>query len=801
MGWAKGIRFAWRGLRRRPGYTLVAVVTIALGVGGNTAMFSLIHGVLLTPLDYPEPERLVAVGETSSTPGQLNTISAPESYALEELPALEEFAGVRTSRMALTGAGPAETVIGARVTDGLLSILGVTPELGRDLLSVEARDASVARVVLSHGLWQSRFGGDPEVVGRTVTLDGIAHEIVGVAPAGFAYPEDAGFWVPGGTRDGDCWWGCNIMRGVGRLASGATVETLRGQTDALSRRLEAEHPRQQTSRRFEVMTLQEYRVGDAARGLWILLGAVGVVLLIACANVAHLMLARSQDRRSEMSLRVALGASRMDLFQSVMVESLLLAGLAAILGVGFAALVLGALPALAVDAVPRLENVRLSLPVLGFTAGVALASAVGFGLLPAIQTARQGSALRGHLSRRGGGWGRGRRLRDLLLGGEIALALVLLVGAGLLLRTFATLARVDPGYVVEDVVRFDISLPGGVYDDPAEVQAFVDELQGGLAGLPGVRSVALGMGTPLSSYSVGGSLRFLDRPEPEPGEGPTASVLVVTPGYFDLQDIEVVRGRDFDGTERYGEPSAFLVNQAFVRRYLADRDDPLGTPVRSGVGFGFERQPGDIVGIVEDVRTGGIQREADPEIYFAHAQFLPTFFTVNLRLEEGAPVPSGIREVLVDVDPDVPLFRLGTIEEAVRSELASPRFYLALLSIFAALAVILAAVGVYGVVAYAVGRRTREIGVRVAMGATERGILRLVLSEGLRPAVIGVVVGVSAAVVATRLLESLLYGVRPLDPLTFSGVTLLLLGVSAFAIVVPARRAARLDPVEALHVE
>ena len=798
-GWIRDTRLAVRALARRPAYAVVAALTIALGIGANTAIFSLIHGVLLTPLDYPDPDGLVFVGEAADRPGLVNSISAPEIYALEEIPSLDAVAGVRGARMTLTGFGPAEAVVGALVTRGLLGIFHLEPALGRDLRPEEGRDEGVRRLVLSHRFWTERLGADPDALGRLLVLDGESYEVVGVAPEGWAYPSTASYWAPGGTLEGDCFWGCNLFRAVGRLAPDATLEGARAEALALSTVLEADHPDQQTTRRFDLRSLHERVVGQARDGLWLLLGAVGVVLLIACANVANLLLVRAQNRRGEVAVRRALGASRGRLIREVLTESALLAGIGGLLGAVFAAGVLRLLPAMAGGAVPRLDEVALDGPVLAFTAGAALFTVLVAGFLPALRVSRGPGALgsRGNSPDR-----RDARSRNLLLSAEVGLSLVLLVAAGLLLRTFEALSRIDPGFAIENVVRFDVSLPDAVYDEADEVLAFADQLEAGLEALPGVESAALGMGTPLTAYSVGASLTLMDRPEPPDGEEPDAAMRVVTPGYLELQDIRLLRGRGFSGTERNGEPSAYLVNETFVRRYLGEGEDPIGIPMRAGVSFGFGREPGEIVGVVEDIRGGGLGMESEPEFYAAFSQYLPTFFTVNVRTAPGAAVGEAqIRDALAAVDPDVPLFRLSTVEDAIREELAPSRFYLALVGAFAALALILSAVGLYGVVAYAVARRTREIGVRVALGADRDAIRRLVLTEGLKPTLLGLAGGVLVALLGARALRSLLYGVEPLDPITFAVVPLVLLGVAVLAILAPARRATGVDPVEALRGE
>ena len=797
-GWQKDLRMAGRALLRRPAYAAVAIVTIALGIGANTAIFSVIHGVLLTPLDFHDPDGLLFIGEEAERPGLVNSVSSPEVYALEGLPGLEAVAGVRGSRMTLTGLGDVDAVVGALVTRGLMELFRVEPYLGRDLLPEEGVDGTTRRLVVSHRFWSTRMGADPDAVGRSLIFDGESYEVVGVAPEGWGYPATASFWAPGGTVEGDCYWGCNIFSAVGRLAPGATLEGVRAEAAALSRRLEEEHPREQTTRVLALDTLRNRMVGSAENGLWVLLGAVGVVLLIACANVANLLLIRAQNRRAELAVRRALGASKARLVREVLTESVLLAGVGAFLGVLIATQALRLLVALAGEVIPRIDQVAIDGPVLAFTVAATAFTVLAAGLMPSLRVTKGGAGALGVRSVSGDR--REARSRSLLLSGEIGLSLVLLVGAGLLLRTFTALSSVDPGFATENVVRFDVSLPDAAYDEPDEVLAFTQELEAGLAALPGVEEAATGMGTPLTAYSVGATVRLLDREEPPDGTGPQAAMRVVSPSFFAVQGIELLRGRGFDGSEVNGGPSAYLVNETFVRRYLADVEDPVGVPMRAGVSFGFGRQPGEIVGVVADVRGGELGGEAEPEFYGAFAQYLPTFFTVSFRTAPGASVPEAeVRRVLASVDPDVPLFRLSTVEEAIEGELASPRFFLSLVGAFAGVALILSGIGLYGVVAYSVARRTREIGLRLALGADRDQIRQLVLREGLRPTLLGLVGGVVVALLGAGALRSLLYGVEPLDPTTFVGVSAVLLVVAVVAILAPARRAARVDPMRALR--
>jgi predicted permease len=793
------LRFAARALLKRKGYAAVAIVTIALGIGANTAIFSVIDGVLLRPLPFFEPDRLVLVGSIEDDAfGVIQNLAHPEAEAMEELAAFSAVSAFRGGRLTLTGLGPAETVMGAHVTRGLFDAFGVTPFIGRDLLPEEAVDPDRAVIVLSHRFWAARLGATAEVLGSTVTLDNQAFEVVGVAPAGWAYPEGAEFWVPGGTVEGDCWWGCSLFNVVARLAPGVSLDRAQAELDALATRLVDESPTSQTGRGFRAASMHGEMVGDVRGPLWVILGAVGLVLLIACANVAHLLLARGASRSGEFAVRGALGASKARLAGSVIAEGALLATVGGVLGVGFGWAAIRALPLLSDGSIPRIDGITLNPMVLGFSAALVLFSTLAFSLIPGLRAAR-GQGLGAEVRRSGRGVGAGGRGRSLLLAAEVALSVVLLVGAGLLLRTFGAMTAVDLGFETEQITRFNVSLPDRGYEEAEQVIQFVDAIETGLGALPGIRGVSVAVGAPLTNFSIGGSPRFLSRPEPAAGEGPSAAVRIATPGHWDVYGLVPVRGRLFDKSDRRGEPTAYVVNETFVERYFSDGQDPIGEELRMGLGFGYGREPGRIVGVVRDVSTNGYGWRIEPELYIPHEQLIAAFFTVSVATGEAGLSRADIVRVLAEVDPDIPIYRLDRIEEAIGGEMAPTRFYLTLIGTFALLAMMLAAVGLYGVIAYTVAQRTREIGLRVALGADHQGIVRLILGQGLAPTGLGIVVGLLVSTGAVRVLRSILFGVEPLDPVTFVVMPLVLLAVATLAILVPARRAARVHPTEALR--
>ncbi len=793
------VRFAARALFRRKGYAAVAILTIALGIGANTAIFSVIDGVLLRPLPFFEPDRLVLVGSVETDAfGILQSLAHPEAEAMDELSAFSSVAAFRGSRFTLTGLGPAETVVGSQVTRGLFETFGVTPALGRDLLAEEAVDPDRAVVVLAHRFWTTRLSADPDVLGSTVTLDNVAYEVVGVAPNEWAYPETAEFWVPGGRVEEDCWWGCSIFRVVARLAPGVSLDRAQAELDALATRLVDVSPNTQTGRGFSAASMHGELVGDVRGPLWVILGAVGLVLLIACANVAHLLLARGASRTGEFAVRGALGASKARLTGSVIAEGALLAIAGGVIGVGLGWGAIRMLPLLSDGSIPRIDAIALNPLVLSFSAALVVFSTLAFSLIPGLRAAR-GEGLGAEVRSSGRGGIAGGRGRSLLLAAEVALSVVLLVGAGLLLRTFGAMTAVDLGFETEGITRFNVSLPDNGYEAAEQVIQFVDGLEAGLGVLPGVGGVSVAVGAPLSSFSIGGSPRFLRRPDPPAGEGPSAAVRVATPGHWSVYGFVAAQGRLFDESDRRGEPTAYVVNQTFVDRYFADGQDPIGEELSMSLDFGYDREPGRIVGVVEDVSTNGPGWQIEPELYIPHEQLIASFFTVSVATGEPGLSRAQIAQVLAQIDPDVPMYGLDRIEEAVGGQIAPTRFYLTLIGTFALLAMVLAAVGLYGVIAYTVTQRTREIGLRVALGADNRGIVRLILGQGLAPTVLGITVGLGVAAATVRVLRSILFGIQPLDPITFVVMPLVLLAVATVAIFVPARRAARVHPTEALR--
>ena len=795
------LRYAVRALLRRPAFTAVAVTTLALGVGANTAIFSVVNGVLLTPLPYPEPDRLVTVwAADEGDPDGRGTMSNPDILDVEATDAFETLVGHASGDVALTGMGEAEVVQGARVTGPLLPVFGLEPHLGRDIRAEEAVVGGPDVVVVSHAFWQERLGGDPGALGRSIELEGRSFQIVGVAPEGFDFPSGSRLWRPYPMGEG-CARGCHLLQSVGRLAPGVPVERAREEADVLAARLQDEYPESNFDKVFNLVPLDELVVGDVRTGLWVLLGAVGIVLLIACANVANLLLVRAQTRTGEVAVRAALGASGRRLAGQVMVESLVLAVVGGLAGLALALYGVEAFRALAPADVPRLDQVAVDGTVLLFTLALVVGVALLFGAAPAIRLARTAPAGDLGAGGRGGSSRAEARSRGLLLVGEVALSLVLLVGAGLLLKSFARLVAIDPGYDTREVVRFTLSLPDARYEELESVAGFYGRLEERIAATPGVESVGSLFGAPLGRGNAVGGVRVEGRPEPAPGQETYAAIRPATPGYFRTMGIPVLRGRGIEPSDGTDDPPVGVVTERFVEQNFPGQD-PVGERVSLTIDFGYGSPVFTIVGVVPDVLSESLTDDTRPALYVPHAQMGPGFVTVHVRGRPGAPpLLPALRTAVRELDSDLPLRNVETLEEVVGRQVAPTRFYLTLIGLFAALAVVLAAVGLYGVVAYLVTRRTREIGVRMALGAGRGSIAKLVLGQGVRPAAWGLALGLVAAWLGARALESLLFQVDPTDPFIFGGVALLLAGVVTAATLIPARSATRVDPVEALRAE
>lgn len=794
------LRFAMRSLLRRPGFAAVAVLTLGLGIGATSAVFGVVNGVLLRPLPYLDPGRLAMLwSHGTGDPEGRGYMSPPDLESVRELDGVAAAEGFAGGDVTLTGSGEALRVEGARVTGGLLELFGLAPALGRDLRREENVADGPRVAMLSWDLWQNRFGGDPSVVGRTMELSEQAYEIVGVTPEGFDFPGGSLVWRPYYPDPEGCGRGCHIYQAVARVAEDVEIGAVNADLERLSGNLEREFPASNFEKRFRLEPLLDAAVGDVRAGLWIVLGAVALVLLIVCANVANLLLVRASTRRGEVAVRAALGASRRRLAGQVLLESLVLAAGGALLGLGLAVGGVELLRRVSAGTIPRMEDVAVDGKVLLVAAGLTVVVTLLSGLSPALHLAHTSVMEALGKGGRGGRGPREARSRSFLLAGEVGLSLVLLVGAGLLARSLVQLRGVDLGLPDREVVRFGLNLPSARYGTLEEISAFYQELERRLQVLPGVTSAGSAFGGPLRSGSIFGTVVVAGRPEPAPADETDANVRSVTPGYLETLGYRILRGRGFEATDVDGPPVA-LVNETFVDENFPG-EDPLGRRVEVTASFGWGRPTWTVVGVVADVRPS-LRRDPPPEIYVPHAQFGPGSLTVNVRGAAGAAgLASSIRSVVRDLDPDLPLVGFETMAQAVRRDTAVERFYLIVVGLFAGLAVLLAAVGLYGVVAYLVSRRTREFGIRIALGARRPEITGLVLRQAVAPMVWGIVGGLAAAFIGVRVLESVLFQVEPRDPLIFAGGTTLVVVVALLAALLPARRAAGADPVAAVNAE
>jgi putative ABC transport system permease protein len=798
------IHFSLRQLARNPGFTAIALITLALGIGANTAIFSVVHGVLMRDLPYAEPTRLLRV--FSATDGYQSAVSPADfNDWSKQSKTFSALAASATSTVNLTGSGVAERFTQARVSANMFQLLGVRPTLGRAFAPGEDAEGAPRVVILSDGLWRGRFGADPHIVGKHITLDGYSTEVIGVAPPEMRYPEPVDMWLTTRftTRElSDAGRGARWIEVIGRLGPGVRPEQARSEMATIARRLEQQDPRHNTGYGVQLVAMQDELVGTVRQPLIILLAAVGFVMLIACANVASLMLGRTAAREAELAVRTALGAGRGRLVRQLLTESVCLAIIGGGLGLGLALWGTRVLVALAPQDIPRLYDVRVDAPVLLFTLGATALAALLFGAIPALHasagqlasTLREGN--RGSRTRPGSA-----RARATLVVAEMTLALMLLAGAGLLLKSFARLREVNPGFVPGRVATFTVTLSPVKYGTSDQQRAFATTLLDKVRAIPGVDSAGLTFGLPLSGTGFVLSFEVAGRPAPAPNAEPEAQVRMASPGYFGTMGIPLKRGRAFSPSDRNGAPRVFVISEETARRYFPG-EDPIGRKIQFGWSRDGDRLAGEIVGVVGDVRQAKLSGELTPHAYVPFDQWPVEELTVVMRTRtDPTATLRAARTVVESLDRDLPVYDAVTLDTLVSKSLGQPRFYLLLLIVFAGLAVVLAAVGIYGVMAYTVQQRTREIGIRIALGASAERVVGMVVRRGLTLAVLGVALGTAGAYAVTRVLRSLLYGVGERDPLTFVAVAVLLALVALLASWVPARRAARVDPLAAMRAE
>jgi putative ABC transport system permease protein len=801
------LRYAIRTLIKTPGFTVIALLTLAIGIGGSTAIFSVVNAVLWRPLAYPHPERLMMVWVYNPAQGFDKDVASFPTFTdwRNQSRRFEQLAAYAGASLSLTGAGDPAQLRGARVTPSFFATLDTQPALGRWLTEQDAAAAHERVVVLEHGLWQRRFGSDPTIVGRPIQLSGQSYVVVGVMPAGFRYPEDAALWVPLAPvasykqlmESRGAFW----LHVIGRLRADSTQTAAQVEMDTIARRLEQQYPAN-SGQGVRVTSLHDETIGDVRRALLVLFGAVGCVLLIACANVANLLLTRATGRQRELAIRSALGAARIRIVRQLLTESLVLAVTGAGGGLLLATWGVAALQQAAPTNIPRLTSIAIDMPVLVFTLGVALVTGLVFGIAPAWQSAsaKQSEALK-EGGRSGAEGSRGRRLRHFLAVIEVAVALVLLVGAGLLARSFAAMARTDLGFNPRNVLALSIELPRQKYGEDSRIVSFYQQVLDRTSALPGVRSVGAGSSVLLGPLPNSSTLFVEGRPVPRDAVNIPVPIDTVTNGYFATLGIPLTRGRFFGPEDTPAAPARVVVNEAFVRRFFPS-EEPLGKRVTFNAPQDKNIQWLTIVGVVADTRRGGIDRPAWAELYFPLTQSADPRLTLLVRTA-GDPlaIARAAQEQVWAVDPAQPVASLRTLEDLLARAQANRRFTMIMLGVFAVVALLLAAGGIYGVIAYSTAQRTHEIGVRLALGATRVDVLNMVLRDGLRIGAIGIVLGVVAAAVTSRLLSSLLFGVSAHDPLTFVALPAGLLLVALLASWIPARRALAVEPMIALRGE
>ncbi len=807
------LKFALRQLLKNPGFTAVAVLTLALGIGANTAVYSVVHAVLFRPLPYHAPERLVIVCENNVKRGLGPMIVRPANFLdwRGQSSAFSALAAEVYESFNVSGNGTPEHVHAARVTANYFDMLGVKPRLGRTFATGEDELGRHRVVVLSHGFWQRQFGGDPMVVGRTLRLSGDTHTIAGVMPEGFRSFNPAGVYGrPTGAAEAALWVpypftpeeGQNrsfpFLLVLGRLKPGMTPAQAQGEMDTVARRLEQAHESQR-GWGATVLPLHHELVGRSRPALFTLLGAVGFVLLIACANVANLLLVRAAARRKEFAVRAALGAGWRQTLGQLLVESLLLTGLGTAAGVVVAGWTRQFIAGLGPTTLIRLEEVRLDGSVLAFAAVISMLAAAFYGLIPLLQIHRQSLAESLQDGGRGGSSGRrAGKLRSVLVVAQVALALVLLIGAGLMIRSFQALAAVDPGFNADRVLALDFTLPDPQYSEETSRLALLEQLLARVEALPGIKSAATVYGLPFSTMlNAASAINFQGRPLP-PGERIVVGHRQASPRYFETMGISLVSGRTFTAADHAGSLPVVIVNESLARAHF-----PQGNPVGQRLAFGASGTNWcEIIGVVRDVKLTSLDGEARPEVYQPHRQSALWMFSVVVRTDlEPAGVAAAVRAQALALDGDLPAANVRTLSQDVARSLGSRRLAIWLLGIFSVIALVLAVAGVYGVMSFVVSQRTRELGVRMALGASKGEILKMIVGQGARLAAFGLGLGAVGVVVLQRVIAGQLYAVSATDPVVFAGISLLLFGAALLACLIPAWRASRVDPMVALRSE
>lgn len=796
------LRYTLRTLGRSPGFSLVVVLILALGIGANTAIFSFVNGVLLSSLPFPEPERLIVLGEHN--PEKTSRLSVVSPRNLEDWEkqskTIEQFGAWRDWRFRITTPEGRIPVSAGIATPGLFAALAVKPAAGRLLFQEDNQRGRDHVVLISYGYWQANFGGDSSIIGQPITLDNESFTVVGVLPPSLKALGLGRFdiWAPVSV-DPDQYLERYVRnrRVYARLKPGVSIKEAQAEMDTIAQQLAEQYPKDNAGYRVSIALLQDAQVRDVRSALLVFLGAVGLVLLIACANVANLLLARSARRRKEFAIRAALGASRLALIRQLLTEAVVLALVSGAIAVLLALWIVDLFVAISPGNIPRLDQVRLDGRVVAFALSLSLLTGVVFGLAPAVGSSKLNLVEHLKEGQRGSATRLGARLRGLLVISQVALALVLLVGAGLLGQSFVRLITLRPGFNPENLLTVQLFLPLERYKDGNEVAALYRRAAEEFRSIPGVLSVgATSAGPQFGGYEPADVLAE-GQPAPASGEYPHARYYNVGPDYFHTMEVPLLAGREFTNRDTPGAPAVAIINQAMARRFFPG-EDPLGKRIL----LVREKEGVEVVGVVGDVRRFEVGDVVEPEIYYPYMQ-KPRWATYFAIRTNGDPITvvAAVRGRMLAVDKDVPVLNVATIDQLVSAALREPRFNTALIGAFAGLAVLLASVGLYAVISYSVTQRTHEIGVRMAVGAGQRDIFNLIVGQGMKLTLIGVAIGLAASFVLTRVMLSMLFEVSATDPLTFVGISLLLTVVSLLACYIPARRAMEVDPMVALRCE
>jgi putative ABC transport system permease protein len=799
----KDMKQGARLLAKKPGFTLAAVITLALGIGANTAFFSIFNSVLLKPLPYRESDRLIAIFGTDATSGKQDVNMSPLDLVdfRNQSQSLEKVAGWTSTVTVLTGKGEPVELNGSIVTIDFFDTLQVKPLLGRFFLPEEEQTGKHRVAVISHQLWKTQFGSNEAIEGQTATIGGFQYTIIGVLPPDFISPLKsrrgaADFYRPivisgdPGARGG------HFLKAIGRLKTDVSVDQAQAELNTITSQLEKQYPDTNTGRHTRILGMHEAIVGDYRTALTILLFAVGLLLLIACANVANLTLTRVQSRQKEMAIRAALGADRWKIARQLLTESLLLAFTGGALGLLLAMWATDTFAAIGSDYIPRAAEVSVDGRVLSFSLVISLATGILFGIAPALQSSKPDlnyslkDAGRGVISS-----SFSKRMRQSLVIAQVALSVVLLAGAGLLAKSLWMLSDVDPGFSADNLLTFRLSLPANKYQKDEQVNGFYNQISEQLSNLPGVRSAGSVNMLPLSGSNSCDGFTVKEHPPVTPGQEPCAEVRISDPGYFQVMGIPLTRGRLFTSADKSDTKRVTIISEEMARQFFSG-EDPLGRHIV------YNEKAWEIIGTVGNVKHFGLDQEIAPEFYLPNTQLFDRGMFVILRTETSpAAMIAAVRNSVWEVDKDLAIMDTRTADELISVSVAKPRFRTLLLVAFAIIALLLASVGLYGVLSYLANQRTHEIGVRVALGASRLQIFRLVIGQGIVMTVAGITIGLAASFALTGFLSSLLFGVTATDPMTFVGVSVLLLIISSLACYLPARQAMKIDPMEALRYE